>query len=103
VNYASDKIVAYYGSNDGVFRAVNANQTGNIGSVPPGGELWGFVAREFFTKLSRLYANRPSVLLKTTPTGIIPTPLPKDYMFDGNIGLFKDATRTYLYISARRG
>src|SRR5262249_35371793 len=43
VNYGSALgVVVFYGANDGTFRAINGNKTANIGSVPPGGELWAF-------------------------------------------------------------
>ena len=105
VNYGGGKIVAFYGGNDGVFRAINANQTGNIGNTKPGGELWGFIPTDFFSRLARQYSNSPSILLSTTPGGIIPTPLPKDYFFDGNIGIYQNAdnSKVYLYLTARRG
>ena len=61
----------------------DGNKTGNIGSVPPGGELWSFIPSEFFPKLQRLYSNLPLLKLPTTPTGLVPTPMPKDYFFDG--------------------
>jgi type IV pilus assembly protein PilY1 len=100
-------VVVFYGSNDGVFRAVNGNQTGAIGGVPPGGEMLGFIPSEFYTKLSRQYFNSPIVKLHNTSTGILPTPQPKDYFFDGSIGVFQDETvspsKAYIFLSARRG
>ena len=100
-------VVVFYGSNDGMFHAVNGNQPGgaSVGSSTPGQELWSFVAPEFFTKLSRLYQNSPQVQLATTPSGITPTPTPKDYYFDGGTGVYQNAagTQTYLFLSARRG
>lgn len=107
VNYNGDVIV-FYGSNDGVFHAINGNQESNpIGSTlpSPGSELWGFIPEEFFPKLNRLRNNSPQIQLSTTPTGITPTPLPKDYFFDGSPSVYKDtaAGKVYLYITARRG
>ncbi len=103
----SGNVVVFYGSNDGMFHAVNGNQNGgaSIGGATPGQEIWSFVAPEFFTKLPRLYQNSPMVQLATTPTGLTPTPTPKDYFFDGSTGLYQsaDGTKTYLYLSARRG
>ena len=112
VNYgtgATPNVVVFYGSNDGMFRAVNGNQSGSItgsaGSFSPGQEMWSFVAPEFFTKLPRLYQDSPQVLLATTPTGLTPTPTAKDYYFDGGIGVYQnsDQSKTYIYLSARRG
>jgi type IV pilus assembly protein PilY1 len=110
INYGgpSNKVVVFYGSNDGQFRAVNGNKTGNIGSVPPGGELWSFVPKEFFSKLQRLNVNLPLLKLATTPTGIVPTPKAKDYYFDGVTGVYQTlsagaTTAAYIFLSARRG
>ena len=104
INYGgSIGVVAFYGANDGVFHAVNGNQTASIGSVKPGGELWGFIPVDFFPKLNRLYSNSPLLKLATTPTGITPTPLPKDYFFDGATGVYQSASKAYLFLAARRG
>lgn len=105
-------IVAYYGANDGVFRAVNGNQTTNpTGSTlaAPGSELWGFIPSEFYSKLGRLRSNSPQLSLPTTPSGITPTPQKKDYFVDGPTGLYQvinsSGTTDYasLYLSMRRG
>src|SRR4029077_14880266 len=57
--------------------------------------------------LKRLYANSPQVQLATTPSGLNPTPTPKDYYFDGSTGVYQDLTPTprtvSLFLSARRG
>lgn len=101
----TDKIVVFYGSNDGTFRAVNGNKTGNIGSVAPGGELWSFIPTEFFGKFKRMYLNSPVIKLSSTSTAILPAPEPKPYFFDGSIGTFQDLTSgaVYLFLTARRG
>lgn len=98
-------MVVYYGSNDGFFRAVNANQTTGIGNTRPGGELWSFVPPEFFSKLKRLRDNSPIIKL---PGITDPTALPKDYFFDGTTTVYQDqrvptAVKTYIYLTARRG
>ena len=104
VNYGgSIGVVAFYGANNGVFHAVNGNQTAAIGSVPAGGELWGFVAEEFFPKLMRQYLNSPVVKLEATAASILPAPQPKDYFFDGSIGVYKNGSTVHLYLTARRG
>ena len=109
INYggSSNKVAVFYGANDGTFRAINGNKTGNIGTVPPGGELWSFIPSEFFSKLQRLYSNLPLLKLPTTPTGIVPAPTPKDYFFDGITGVYQSVTNSvttaYIYLSARRG
>jgi type IV pilus assembly protein PilY1 len=105
-------VVVFYGSNDGVFRAINGNQgdltdatVGVIGSVPPGGELWGFIPTEFYSNLKRMYLNSPVVKLSSTSSAILPAPQAKNYFFDGGTGVFQDITngKVYLFLSARRG
>jgi type IV pilus assembly protein PilY1 len=113
VNYGgSTGVVVFYGTNDGVFHAVNGNQSQGIvqgsNTVRPGGELWGFVAPEFLSKLRRLYTNTPQIKLSTTPAGISPTPEPRDYFFDGSTTVMQDQRdpknpRVVLILSARRG
>ena len=102
----------FYGSNDGVFRAINGNQPLNgsisIGSspaVPPGGELWGFVPTEFYAKLTRLYTNSPMVQLSTTPNGFNPDADAKGLLLrrlDGRLPGYGESTVS-LFMSARRG
>jgi len=106
INYGgAGGIVAFYGTNDGVFRAVNANQTG----AGAGSELWGFVPTEFYGSLNRQRTNSPPLKLPTTPPGIVPTPETKDYFADGSTGVYQeiDATGTtttaQIFITMRRG
>jgi len=119
VNYGgSIGIVVFYGSNDGIFRAVNGNKdatapgvitmspiapatTGRL--VRPGGELWSFIAPDFFGKFQRLRNNTPGLTLDypATSSG-------KDYFFDGTTTVYQDlrvaaSPKTYLYLTARRG
>jgi len=114
VNYPdTNNIVVFYGTNDGVFHAINGNpgkgfvaKDGTV--VRPGGELWGFVAPEFFGNLTRVYQNSPQVQYSTTPSGITPTPTPRNYYFDGSTAVYQDLrtgqpNRVYLYLTARRG
>ena len=112
INYGGTTgVVVFYGANDGVFRAVNGNQTNPTGSTltDPGSELWGFIPSEFYGKLKRLHDNSPVLSLPTTPAGIIPTPMTKDYFVDGSTGTYQllNANGTintaYLYLAMRRG
>lgn len=102
-------VVVFYGANDGVFRAVNGNQTASIGSVPAGGELWGFVAPEFYGKLNRQRENSPLLKLPNTPQGITPPPEEKDYFVDGSTGVFQkidatgNTTKAQIFMGMRRG
>jgi type IV pilus assembly protein PilY1 len=122
INYGGTTgVVVFYGANDGLFRAVNGNQppasnaapapmgfctvssTCAIGGVPPGGELWSFVPSEFYSKLQRLHTNSPIVKLPSTPTGLSPTPQPKDYFFDGTPSVYQNGNTAYIFLAARRG
>lgn len=102
-----ESVVVYYGSNDGVFHAVNGNQTGDIGSVPPGGELWGLVLPEFYDKLKRQRDNVPPLKLATTNASL--NPQPKDYFVDGPTGMYQKlnangtTNKAYIYLTMRRG
>jgi type IV pilus assembly protein PilY1 len=95
VNYGgSTGIVVYYGANDGMLHAVSGGS---------GQELWGFVAPEFLGRLNRLMTDSPKIYYWNTPPGVTATP--KDYFFDGSIGLYQDATssKVWIYPAMRRG
>jgi len=102
-----ETVVVFYGSNDGVLHAVNGNQTAAIGSVPPGGELWGLILPEFYGKLNRQRSDTPVLKLPSTNAAL--NPAPKDYFVDGSPGVYQqlnaDGTvnKSYLYLSMRRG
>lgn len=129
INYGGTTgVVVFYGANDGVFRAVNGNQppdnttdsskpmgnctvsstcaismkdaNGATTSIAPGGELWSFVAPEFFTGLQRLYQNSPALKLGTSTSGS-----PKTYFFDGAPSVYQNSAtgKAYIFLSARRG
>ena len=106
VNYGGTTgVMVFYGANDGMFHAVNGNQTG----AGAGSELWGFIPPEFIVKLSRMHDNSPVLKLASTPTGIVPTPRTKDYFIDGSTSAYQkvnaDGTinTAYLFLSMRRG
>lgn len=89
-------VVTYYGSNDGMFRAIDADS---------GRELWAFVAPEHYSKLQRLLNNSPLVYYPNMPAGITPTPTRKDYFFDGSFGVYQNAdnSKVWIYPAMRRG
>ena len=47
-------VYAFYGSNDGIFRAIKGGKDTDGGT-----EVWGFIPREFFGKLKRLRDDAP--------------------------------------------
>lgn len=103
-NTGDNDVFAFYGGNDGVLHAVQGGFASNGGN-----EIWGFVAPEFFSKLKRLRDNTPLV---GATTG---TSSPRDYFFDGPIGVYTlDVNRdgkllatagdkVYLFVGMRRG
>jgi type IV pilus assembly protein PilY1 len=94
----STGVVVFYGSNDGLLRAVRGAKSG----TGAGEELWSFVAPEFYGRLNRQRADWPMIRY---PGITIPSALPRDYFFDGPIGVYRDvaAGRTVIYPTMRRG
>jgi type IV pilus assembly protein PilY1 len=104
VNYnrsAGDRdIVVYYGSNDGVFRAVKGGQ-----DDADGGEKWGMVFPEFFDRLRHLRANNT----------VIGVDITKPYFADGPVSVYQkdanndrrilpaDGDKVWVYVGMRRG
>ena len=99
---ASPSVVVFYGANDGMLHAINGNRTASIGTVPAGGELWSFVAPEFFGNIKRIRDNTIPLSFFGNTTGT-PTPQPKPYGFDGAITSLKTSTSAYIYATMRRG
>ena len=102
VNYGgSTGVVVFYGANDGQLRAIDGNPTGN------GDELWSFIAEEQLGALKRLRSNSPGVRLSTTSAAVIATP--RDYFFDGPIGVYQKFTsagvleKAWIFVGMRRG
>ncbi len=63
INYGGTRgVVVFYGSNDGLLRAINGNQSGS----GAGSELWSFAAPEHFGSLNRLRENDPQVRYPST-------------------------------------
>ncbi|MGB1458147.1 pilus assembly protein [Spongiibacter marinus] len=108
INYGGTTgVVVFYGSNDGHFHAINGNQAGNIAGVQPGGELWSFIAPEFFGKFKRQFNNDPLVKY---PNVLDSRAQPRDYFFDGNTTILQDkrtgkptSGKSLIFMSARRG
>jgi len=108
VNYGDSRgIVAFYGSNDGIYRAINGNQSAAIGSVPAGGELWGLILPDHYDRMHRQRVNSPELKF---PGTTLATARPKDYFVDGATGAYQklNANGTTLdlamiYLTMRRG
>ena len=99
---ASTGVTVFYGANDGALRAVDAAS---------GKERWAFVANEFFgaratsagvSPLQRLKDNSPLVSFGTAP---LDGSQPRDYLFDGSIGIYQNAASSSVWIfpTMRRG
>jgi Tfp pilus tip-associated adhesin PilY1 len=100
VNYGSGNVAIYYGANDGLFRAVNAST---------GKEMWAFLAPEFTGKIERLRSNTTKIFYPNTIYAPSDVTAPKDYFFDGGIGIYQTAAttgadaHTWIYPAMRRG
>ncbi len=89
-------VTVYYGANDGALHAVDAET---------GVERWSFVAPEFYNRLTRLHDNLPLVRYAGDNIAQTLVSSPKDYFFDGSVGLFQNESNSevYIYPSMRRG
>ena len=99
---ASTGVTVFYGANDGTLRAVDSAS---------GKERWSLVANEFFSArttsggvspLQRLKDNTPLVSYGTSP---LSGSQPRDYLFDGSIGIYQngDNSSVWIYPTMRRG
>lgn len=98
----SPNVVVFYGGNDGWLRAVNGNRTASIDSIPAGGEMWSFMAPEFYSSIKRNYDNTNKVSFPNSTGGTA-----KAYGVDGPITAFKGtvggASKAFIYATMRRG
>lgn len=105
VNYGGTTgIVVFYGSNDGMIRAINGNKPTGPTDTTAGKELWGFLPEEHFPKFKRLRDNAPEIRLSTTDAASSATP--RDYFVDGPISIYQKVgtdPKVYLYAAMRRG
>jgi type IV pilus assembly protein PilY1 len=95
----STGVIVFYGGNDGMLRAIDGNKDDADGT-----ELWSFVAPEHYSKFNRLRTNSPNINfanLVVDPAD--PTPQPKDYFFDGPIGVYSSGGTKWIYPTMRRG
>ena len=98
LNYGGSppRVVVYYGSNEGMLRAVEGQQTTSVA----GNEIWVFVAPELLGKLNRLRDETPKLILPSVSGG---SPTNKDYFLDGPIGAYQEGSTAIIYVAARRG
>jgi type IV pilus assembly protein PilY1 len=95
--------IVFYGSNDGMLRAIDGNQTGATG----GQELWAFVPSELYGRFKRLRDNIPEITFPVTPPSAVT--LPRDYFVDGSITVYqkldssRNTERVIIFVTMRRG
>ncbi|MGE5097758.1 MAG: pilus assembly protein, partial [Betaproteobacteria bacterium] len=94
-NFATVGPYVFYGANDGALRAIKGGRDGTT----DGKESWSFVPPEFYGKFLRQRSQTPALQLPT----VLGANTNKDYFFDGPIGSFQDATRAWIFVTARRG
>lgn len=99
VTYDATSVVVYYGANDGALHAVDA---------ATGVEKWSFVEPDASPRLSRLQDNAPPVSYAGETTAQALFSEPKDYYFDGSIGLYQNSAsattkQAWIFPSMRRG
>ena len=98
LNYATLGPYVFYGSNDGMLRAVKGGNT-----AADGRESWAFVAPEFYSKFKRQRDNTPELRTPGTPPELVALTQPKDYFFDGPIGSYESGSTKWIFVGARRG
>jgi type IV pilus assembly protein PilY1 len=94
----------FYGANDGMLHAVKGGQNNAI-AARDGHESWAFLAPEFYSKMKRQRDASPELRTPSTDPALIPLTLPKDYFFDGPIGVWEDpaSAARWIFVTARRG
>lgn len=114
IDYASaptdPAVVVFYGSNDGMLRAVNGNRaTSHDGSTTgvgtaPGQEFWAFMPPDFFDDAKRIYENTEIIKFPATGAYAPAAGALKDYGPDGPLTAWESsAGNRYLYLGMRRG
>lgn len=98
ITYGVNDTVIYYGANDGMFRAVNAQN---------GTEMWAFMPFEFAQSafVDRLRNNDPLIKFSNDTSVAAVNYKPKPYGWDGSIGVAQnlDNTKVWVYPTMRRG
>jgi len=85
-------IVGFYGSNDGFLKSISGGKADTDGN-----ERWAFIPSEFanYTKLSRLYQNSPVIRYPNSACTLSPTPMARDYFWDGQLVVYQSSTNVY--------
>ena len=95
-------VVAFYGADDAVFHAVKGGNT----AVTDGTELWSFIAPEHYGQLNRVRDNG-NITPRIDFAGTLGSVAPKQYGFDGGIGVYQAGTVAspivWIYPGMRRG
>jgi type IV pilus assembly protein PilY1 len=112
INYgdaANPQVVVFYGTNDGVFKAINGNRSPAIAPaidlVAPGHEIWAFMPPEFYGNIKRLRESdieNPDAVKVSFPN-VSGTTLPKPYGVDGAITAHQDGSTAWIFAGMRRG
>jgi type IV pilus assembly protein PilY1 len=108
INYGdavNPQVVVFYGTNDGVFKAINGNRSLAIGSVAAGHEIWAFMPPEFYGNIKRLRESdidNPDAVKVSFPN-VSGTTLPKPYGVDGAITAHQDGSTAWIFAGMRRG
>lgn len=93
VNYGTDlnpSVAVYYGANDGTLRAINGNQTDDLGGVSPGEELWAFMPPEFYPQIKALKDNVDPIKFPATGPGAAgKTGISKPYGMDATVNAYQ--------------
>ena len=87
-----------YAANDGVLRVTKGGTAATDGT-----EVWSFIAPEFYGKYRRLRYGLPELRTPGTPPALFGSTAPKDYFFDGPIGVYEDGDKKWIFVGARRG
>lgn len=111
INYGTDdapQVAVFYGSNDGMLRAINGNRSTQHSGVAAGAEFWTFLPPEFDSdNQGRLRANDPLIKFPATSTPPGDVGEVKDYGMDGPVvaytGTLNGADRKFVYATLRRG
>ena len=93
----STGVIGFYGSDDGIFHAITGNQ-----GATDGKEIWSFIAPEHYPQLNRQRDNGVTTPRVDFP-GMTGSVAPKQYGFDGSIGVYQHASTVWIFPSMRRG